>query len=195
MLASMRSSAAALALLLGAVVSACGGGSGGGGDLTGKVDVPDGYVLFNGSGVSFAFPAGWKVDQTPGADGATTIAITAPNAGATPGPLIQLTIVAKGGDRFKSFVEQRRVVAEQVNGGKLDSEDEVTVRGAKRALRTTTTTPKGRGTDPVEVKSAALEAISDANDIVVLTAADPQRDGSGLDPDAVIDSFRFVASA
>lgn len=88
------------------------------------------------------------------------------------------------------------MVVEQVNDGTLDSEDEVTVPGAKMALRTTTiTTPKGQGTDPVEVKSAALEAISDANEIVVLTAADPQRDGGGLDRDAVIDSFRFVAGA
>lgn len=189
---AMKPVATALLLLLGLLSAGCGGG--GEEDLTGAVAVPEGYVTFSGSGISFVHPAGWKVDQRTDADGAPTVQVTAPRADATPAPLIQLTVVPGGGGRFDSFVEQRRVVVERVNDGKLDSEGEVELQGARKALRTVSTLPAGQGTAPVEVKSAALEAVR-GEDIVVLTAAEPQRDGSGLDVEAVVDSLRFVERA
>lgn len=190
----MRAVAVLLPALAAAVLaSACGGA--GGGDLTGEVDVPEGYEQYSGSGVSFVYPKGWKVDESADAEGVPSVQITAPDPSGTPGPLIQLVIAAKVGDRFDSFVEQRRVVVEQVNDGTLDSEKEVKLAGAKKTLRTTATMPPRGGSDPVEVKSAALEILRDDGDVVVLTAADPQRDGAGLDREAVIDSFRFAESA
>ena len=49
-----------LAALLAATLAA---GCGGGGDLTGEADVPDGYTTFEGAGVSFAHPEGWRVQE------------------------------------------------------------------------------------------------------------------------------------
>ena len=77
-----------------------------------------------------------------------------------------------------------------VNNGEIDSDESVDIPGAKEALRAKVTTPPGRGSDPVEVSTDSLDVLRDNGDVVVLTAAAPQRDGQPLDPTAVVDSFR-----
>ena len=54
-----------------------------------------------------------------------------------------------------------------------------------------TVTPPGRGTDPIEVRSDSLDVLRDNGDVVVLTAAAPQREGSEFDTEAVVSSFRL----
>jgi hypothetical protein len=65
------------------------------------------------------------------------------------------------------------------------------VPGAERALRVTTATPAGRGTDPVEVRSDGLDVLRDNGDVIGFTVAVPQRDGEDLDPAPIVDTFRL----
>jgi hypothetical protein len=175
-----------LLLTTAGAMASCGGGN----DFSGDPDVPDGYKTFKTSGISFAYPGDWQVDERTDADGAPAVEITPPEKGETPYSLIQLTISPKAGDRFESLVDQSRIVVRDVNNGKIESDDKVDVPGAKRAQRSTTVTPPGRGTDPVEVQSDGLDLVRDNNDVVFFTVAVPQRDGK-IDPAPIVDSFRL----
>ncbi len=186
----MRAISAPLSAVLCALIAGCGGG--GGGDLTGEVEVPDGYTQFRGAGVSFVHPQGWLVTERESADGAPSVQVTAPDETDTPGPLIQLIVVPEAGDRFDSLLDQERIVIEEVNDGKIQSQEEVEIEGATRALRSATTTPATDGTDPVEVKSAGVDLVRNDGDVFGFSAAAPQRGEPQLDPEAVIDSFRLV---
>lgn len=176
-----------LMVLVAAVAAGCGGGD----DLTGKAEVPQGYATFTGAGVSFAYPQGWKVSRETGPDGSLTVQILAPGVTQAPGPLIQLMTTPGGGKRFDSMLDQLRVVIEKVNDGKIDSQDEVKVEGAVRAVRRRTTTPAGEGTARTDVASTAIDVITKAGDVVGLSAATPVGDDPELDPEVVIDSFRL----
>lgn len=179
--------ACGLAALLG--LAACGGGS----DFSGKPSIPSGYKTFSGAGVSFAYPGSWQVEQTRDADGAPAVQITPPDKARTPYGIVQLTISPKAGARFDSLADQRRIVIKTVNDGKIDSDGKVDIPGATKALKAQTTTPPKQGTDPVEVKASSLDVLRANGDVVVLTAAAPQRDGGGgLDPEAVVSSFRLA---
>lgn len=171
-----------------ALLAACGGG---GDDLTGDPEVPEGYATYRGSGVSFAYPEGWQVEERRTAAGAPEVRITAPDRARTPAGLIRLAITPGAGERFESFVDQRRVVVEDANGGKIESDEPVELAGAERALRAKTTYPPGQGTDPVEVRTQSLDVLR-GDDIVILTAASPDREDVGLDPAVVISSFRLA---
>lgn len=190
MLSAMRIVAGSL-IALAATTVACGGG----GDLSGDVEVPKGYVRFSGAGVSFIHPAGWRVSQGKDPDGAPSVEVTAPGQSATPGAsVIQLTVFPRASGRFESLLDQSRVVIEAVNKGKIESEDEVKLQGAERALRTRIITPPNPGRNRVEFKSTAVDAVRDNGDVVVLAAATPRGDPE-LDPEAVIDSFRLQGGA
>lgn len=175
-----------LFLLTAGALSSCGGGN----DFSGDPDVPDGYKTFKTSGISFAYPGDWQVEERTDADGAPAVEITPPEKGKTPYGLIQLTISPKAGDRFESLVDQSRIVVRDVNNGKIESDDTVDVPGAKTAQRSTTVTPPGQGTDPVEVHSDGLDLVRENNDVVFFTVAVPQRDGK-IDPAPIVDSFRL----
>jgi hypothetical protein len=175
-------------LLAAATLSSCGGG---GGDLSGDPKVPDGYKTFETTGISFAYPGDWVVDERTDADGAPAVEITPRDKAKTPYGLIQLTVSPKAGDRFESIVDQTRIVVRDVNDGKIESDEEVDVPGSKKALRAKTVTPAGRGTDPVEVRSDGLDVLRDNGDVIGFTAATPQRDAQELDIAAVVDSFRL----
>jgi hypothetical protein len=170
---------------------AAGCGGGGGSDFSGDPKMPDGYKTFETEGISFAYPPDWQVDETTGADGAPAVQITPPDKTKTPYGLIQLGVTRKGGGRFKSLADQRRLVIRDVNEGKIDSDEEVEIPGAKEALRATATTPPGRGSDPVEVKADSLDVRRDNDDVVMLTVASPQRDGESFDTAAIVDTFRL----
>ncbi len=176
-----------LSLLAAGTLSSCGGGS----DFSGDAKVPDGYKTYSTAGISFAYPGDWQVAERTDADGAPAVEITPPEKAKTPYGLIQLSISPSAGDRFQSLADQRRIVIRDVNHAKIDSDDSVEIPGAKQALHASTTTPPGRGTDPVEVHSNSLDVLRDNGDVVVLTAASPQRDGSKFDTQAVVDTFRL----
>ena len=178
-----------LCLLAAGTLASCGGG---GNDFSGDPKVPDGYKTFETTGISFAYPADWQVAERTDADGAPAVEITPPEKAKTPYGLIQLTIAPKAGDRFDSLVDQSRIVVRDVNNGKVESDEEVEVPGSKRALRSTTVTPPGRGTDPVEVHSDGLDLLRDNGDVVFFSVASPQRDGQEFDPAPIVDSFRFA---
>jgi hypothetical protein len=170
-------------------LGACGGGSG---SFAGKPSVPSGYKTYSAGGLSFAYPGDWTVQQTTDPDGAPSVQVVPPDQSRTPYGLVQLSVTPKAADRFDSLADQRRIVIKTVNGGKIESDGPVDIPGAQKALMARTATPPRRGTDPVEVKSASLDVLRDDGDVVVLTAAAPQRGGGGLDPQAVISSFRLA---
>jgi hypothetical protein len=175
-------------LLLGLLaLASCGGGD----DFSGDLDVPDGYKTFSTAGISFAYPGDWQVQERTDADGAPAVQITPPDKAKTPYGLIQLSISPGAGDRFESLADQRRIVIRDVNDAKIESDEPVEIPGAKQALRAATVTPPGRGTDPIEVRSNSLDVLRDNGDVIVLTAAAPQREGSEFDTEAVVSSFRL----
>ena len=177
-----------LCLLAAGTLVSCGGG---GNDFSGDPKVPDGYKTYSTTGISFAYPSDWQVDERTDADGAPAVEITPPEKGETPYGLIQLTISPKAGDRFDSLVDQSRIVVTDVNNGKVESDEEVEVPGSKRALRSTTVTPPGRGTDPVEVRSDGLDLVRENDDVVFFSVAAPQREGQTFDPAPIVESFRL----
>ena len=174
----------ALGLLM---LSSCGGGD----DFTGDAKVPDGYKTFETAGISFAYPGDWQVAERTDKDGAPAVEITPPEKAKTPYGLIQLSISPGAGERFESLADQRRIVIRDVNNAEIESDEPVEIPGAKQALQVATKTPPGRGTDPIEVRSNSLDVLRDNGDVVVLTAAAPQRDGSKFDTEAVVSSFRL----
>jgi hypothetical protein len=97
--------------------------------------VPDGYTRFRGAGVSFVHPQGWRVTERESADGAPSVQVTAPDETDIPGPLIQLIVGSEAGDRFDSLLDQERIVIEEVNDGKIQSQEEVEIEGATRAAQ------------------------------------------------------------
>jgi hypothetical protein len=176
-----------LCLLAAGALASCGGGD----DFSGDPKVPDGYKTFSTAGISFAYPGDWQVAERTDADGAPAVQITPPDKAKTPYGLIQLTISPDAGDRFESLADQRRIVIRDVNDAKIESDEPVEIPGAEQALRAATVTPPGRGSDPIEVRSNSLDVLRDNGDVVVLTAAAPQRDGSKFDTEAVVKSFRL----
>ena len=177
----------ALCLLAAGTLSSCGGG----GDFSGKPSIPEGYKTFSTAGISFAHPADWQVDERTDADGAPAVDITPPDKAKTPYGLIRLSISPGAGDRFQSLADQRRIVIRDVNNAKIESDEPVEIPGSKQALSASTVTPPGRGTDPIEVRSNSLDVLRDNGDVVVFTAASPQRDGSKFDTQAVVETFRL----
>ena len=187
MMPVMRPLPLLLCVLAAGTLSSCGGGDA----FSGDPKVPDGYKTFESTGISFAYPGDWQVEERTDADGVPAVEITPPDKAKTPYGLIQLTISPHAGDRFESIVDQTRIVVRDVNNGKIESDDKVDVPGSKQALRVTTVTPPARGTDPVEVRSDGLDVLRDNGDVIGFTVAAPQRDGQDFDPAPVVDSFRL----
>jgi hypothetical protein len=177
-----------LCLLAAGALSSCGGG---GDDFSGDPELPDGYKTYRTAGISFAYPGDWEVAERTDATGAPAVEITPPDKGKTPYGLISLSISEGAGERFEELADQRRIVIRDVNDADIESDDPVDIPGAKQALHASTVTPPGRGTDPIEVRSDSLDVLRDNGDVVVLTAAAPQRDGSKFDTEAVVSSFRL----
>jgi hypothetical protein len=187
----MRIAFAIVVCLVAVAAAGCGGG---GGDFSGKPSMPDGYKQFSGAGVTFAYPGDWQVREETDPDGGPFVQILPPDQSKTPYGVVQLSVTPDAGDRFESLADQRRVILRDVNDGKIESDDEVEIDGAEKALRAVVTTPPGKGNDPVEVKADSLDVLRSNGDLVVLTAAAPQRGEPELDPSAVVESFRLAGS-
>ena len=69
-----------LCLLAASTLASCGGGD----DFSGDPKVPDGYKTYSTTGISFAYPSDWQVDERTDADGAPAVEITPPEKGETP---------------------------------------------------------------------------------------------------------------
>jgi hypothetical protein len=175
-----------LGLLAAGTLASCGGG-----DFSGDAKVPDGYKTFSTAGISFAYPGDWQVAERTDEDGAPAVEITPPDKAKTPYGLIQLSVSPGAGERFQSLADQRRIVIRDVNNAKIESDEAIEIPGAKEALQASTTTPPGRGTHPIEVRSDSHDVLRDNGDVIVLTAAAPQREGSKFDTEAVVKSFRL----
>jgi len=188
MSAVMRPLRLLLCLLAAGALSSCGGG----GDFSGDPELPDGYKTFETTGISFAYPGDWQVSERTDADGAPALEITPPEKAQTPYGLIQLIVSPRAGDRFERLVDQVRTVVRDVNHGKIESDEEVDVPGSRKAVRSKTVTPPGRGTDPVEVRSDGLDVLRDNGDVIGFSVAVPQRDGQDLDPAPIVESFRLA---
>jgi hypothetical protein len=156
--------------------------------------VPDGYKQFSGAGVTFAYPGDWEVEQRDDPKAGPFVRILPPDRSKTPYGIVQLSVTPQAGDRFESLADQRRVLLRDVNDGKIESDDAVEIEGAEKALRAVVTTPPGRGNDPVEVKADTLDVLRSNGEMVVLTAAEPQRGEPELDAAAVVESFRLAGS-
>ncbi len=166
---------------LAAVLAGCGGGP----EFSGEPAIPKGYTTYHGHGVSFAYPAGWHVQEvTP-----TIVDLRPAAKGPTPTAEIQLIIARGKAATFDDYIDQVRVV-EKTSDTKVEDEKSVDVPGAKRGLYTRVVTPPRQGSDPVEVRGEIVD-VARGPDIVALTAAAPQRDGARLDTTAVIESFRL----
>jgi hypothetical protein len=184
----------AFAIVLSAIALTAPGCGGGDGDFSGEPTMPDGYKQFSGNGVTFAYPGDWEVRDDPDAKGGPFVQILPPDQSKTPYGIVQLSVTPGAGDRFDSLADQRRVILRDVNEGKIESDDAVEIEGAEKALRAVVTTPPGQGNDPVEVKADSLDVLRSNGDLVVLTAAAPQRGKPDLDPSAVVESFRLAGS-
>ena len=178
-------SRAAFALALALALAGCGGGE----KLSGPAEVPEGYTTYRGEGVSFAYPAGWKVQPRRTGNGGAEVMIIPFEAGPTPTPAIQFRVEPGAGERFDSFVEQVRTVVD-VSGGTTESDEPVDIAGAEEARRSRTVTPPKMGGAPVGIRSEGLE-VRRESDILTFVAAAPQREGTGLDPAVVVSSFRI----
>jgi len=163
----------------------------GGGEFSGDQEIPSGYKRFSGAGASFAYPAAWQVKQSTDPDGAPFVEITPRDQTRTPFGLVQLSVTPQAGKRFDSLADQRRIVLREVNNGKIDQDEPVDIPGADKALRASGTTPPGKGRDPAPVKADSLDVLTPNGDMLVLTAASPQRGEPELDPTAVVESFRL----
>ena len=188
---AMRIASAIALSLLAVAAASCGGGDD---DFSGEPTMPDGYEQFSGAGVTFAYPGDWQVREETDPDGGPFVQILPPDKSKTPYGIVQLSVTPNAGDRFESLADQRRVLLRDVNDGKIESDDEVEIDGADKALRAVVTTPAGKGNDPVEVKADSLDVLRSNGDFVVLTAAAPQRGEPELDPSAVVESFRLAGS-
>ena len=145
--------------------------------------MPDGYKTFEGSGVSFAYPSDWQVDERhvrrrrPGAWRSRR-----PDKAKTPYGLIRSASRRRRATASRASPTSAGSSIRDVNDGKIDSDEEVEIPGAKQALRATATTPPGRGSDPVEVKADSLDVLRDNDDVIVLTVASPAARGPDVRP-------------
>ena len=157
-----RLSALLVCLLAGSLAS-CGGG-----DFSGDAEGARRLQDLQHRRHLLRLPGDWEVAERTDADGAPAVEITPPEKAKTPYGLIQLSISPGAGERFQSLADQRRIVIRDVNNAKIDSDEPVEIPGAKEALRASTITPPGRGTDPIEVRSNSLDVLRDNGDVVVL---------------------------
>jgi hypothetical protein len=169
------------------VLAGCGGG-----DFEGAATVPAKYATYKGDGVTIAYPKGWQVATRKDSDGGSSVRITPKQSTPTPYGVILLSASPDAEKRFENNVKGRRAVLKTVADAKIDSDEEIDVKGAKEAHRLTATAPARAGTDPVEVKSDSLDLLREGGDTLTVVAAAPQRKGDDdLDPKVVVDSVRL----
>jgi hypothetical protein len=159
-------------------------GCGGGDELSGAADVPDGYSLYRGDGVSFVHPDGFEPEAKTNANGIAEVRLTAPGGGDA---YIHLTIAPDRGSDIEPLARSVRVAAEGLYGAEPGEEREVDVAGATAARRLDIVQPARDGAPRVERRD--LLVLAPDGRFFILDAG-----GAGIDRDAVVDSFRLAGS-
>jgi hypothetical protein len=172
----------AAALLAVLALGGCGGA-----DFKGDVNVPDGYTVYRGGGVSFVHPAAWKPTTRTLTKGVTEIRFQDPGAKGPAPAAVSLTVEPGVGARFEAQLDSERSVLEGVGGAKV-SQDAVDVPGARKAFRSTIKVPD-HGTGPSA--SQAIDVLAADGRHVALAAGAPDSQRDALDTDAVIASLRL----
>jgi hypothetical protein len=146
----------------------------------GKAEVPDGYAIYRGEGVTFVHPAAWKPATRELKQGVTEVRFQADGAGAA-APAVSLTVQAGVGDRFDDMLDSERAVLETTAGAEV-TQDEVDVPGARKAYRSTI--------ESDAAKSKAIDVLLPDGRHVALAAGAPDGQDDTLDVDAVVGSLR-----
>ena len=127
-------------------------------------------------------PTGRSSDGTSD-DGGPVVEITPPDKAKTPYGLIQLQRDAEGG---RPLQEPRRPAPHRDHATSTTARSTPTRRSRSpapsRRCALTATTPPGQGSDPSRSRPTRLDVLRDNDDMVVLTAASPQRDGPDVRP-------------
>lgn len=182
----MRAMRTAIALALVALLAGCGGD-----ELSGEAEVPDGYSVYRGEGVSFAHPGAFEAEAQSNPNGTKEVTLRDP-AGDDGDPWIHLTIAPERGDDIEPLARSVRVATESVFKGEVADEREVEVEGATAARRLDARLPSRSGT---EFARESLLALAPDERFFILSATVPESGEDALDRDAVIQSFRLEGDA
>jgi len=177
---------AAIALSGAVLLAGCGGAD----ELSGEADVPDGYAVYRGEGVSFAHPDGFEAETKDNANG--TKEVTLKPGGADPEAYIHLTIAPDRGDDIEPLARSVRVAAEGVFKAEPGEEREVDVAGATAARSLDIVQPERDGAPRVERRDLLVLG-EDKRFFIFDVGAVAGTDG--IDRDAVIESFRLDGGA
>jgi hypothetical protein len=178
----MRALILTIALAMLAALAGCGGDEPGGG-----ADVPEGYAVYRGEGVSFAHPAGFEAETKTNANGVEEITLKDPDGGAD-APYVHLTIAPDRGDDIDPLLRSVRVATESIFKGEVSGEREVDVDGATAARRVDIRQPSRDGT---VFERESLLVLAPDERFYILSAAAPESEEDAIDRDAVIGSFRL----
>ena len=173
-------------LLAALLLAGCGGAD----ELSGEADVPEGYAVYRGEGVSFAHPDGFEAETKENANG--TKEVTLKPGGADPEAYIHLTIAPDRGDDIEPLARSVRVAAEGVFKAEPGEEREVDVAGATAARSLDIVQPERDGAPRIE-RSDLLVLGEDKRFFIFDVGAVAGTDG--IDRDAVIESFRLDGGA
>jgi hypothetical protein len=164
-----------------ALLAGCGGD-----ELSGAADVPEGYAVYRGEGVSFAHPDGFEPEAKTNPNGIEEVTLRDPSAGDAAAS-IHLTVAPERGDDIEPLARSVRVATESIAKGEVGDEREVDVAGATAARRMDIRQPAGDG---ATVERESLLVLGPDQRFYILTAI-----GDALDRDAVIQSFRLEEQA
>jgi hypothetical protein len=175
----------AVALTLVALLAGCGGD-----ELSGEAEVPDGYTVYRGEGVSFAHPGAFEAEAQSNPNGTKEVTLRDP-AGDDGDPWIHLTIAPERGDDIEPLARSTRVATESIFKGEVSDEREVDVEGAVAARRLDVTLPSREGG---EYERESLLVLAPDERFYILSATVPEGEDA-VDRDAVIASFRLADEA
>jgi hypothetical protein len=181
----MRTMRFAIAFTIAALLAGCGGD-----ELSGEADVPDGYSLYRGEGVSFAHPDAFEAEAKTNANGIKEITLRDPAS--DDGAWILLTVAPERGDDIEPLARSVRVATESVFKGEVADEREVDVAGATAARRLDARLPSRSG---AEFARESLLVLAPDERFYILSATVPESGEAAIDRDAVIRSFRLGAEA
>jgi hypothetical protein len=180
----MRALSTSIAITIVALLAGCGGE-----ELAGDPDVPQGYALYRGEGVSFAHPDGFEAETKTNANGIKELTLRDPESG-DEAAYIHVTIAPDRGDDIEPLARSLRVATESaLFDGEVSDEREVDVDGATAARRVEIRQPSRSGT---VFERESLLVLAPDERFYILSAIVPESDGGALDRDAVIRSFRFA---
>jgi hypothetical protein len=180
----MRALSTSIAITIVALLAGCGGD-----ELAGDPDVPQGYALYRGEGVSFSHPDGFEAETKTNANGIKEVTLRDPEGG-DEAAYVHLTIAPDRGDDIEPLARSVRVTAESaVFKGEVSDEREIDVDGATAARRLDVRQPGRSGT---VFERESLLVLAPDERFYILSAIVPESGGDTLDRDAVIRSFRFA---